>query len=66
MRGTVDLEQYINGRILAGAGVISGFDMTTEAALAKLFYLFERQFPADRVKELMQTDLRGELTRPHD
>jgi L-asparaginase len=47
---------------LARAGVISGFDMTAEAALAKLSYLFSQNLPVDEIKSLMQTDLRGELT----
>jgi L-asparaginase len=64
LKGTVDLENYETGSHLADVGVISGFDMTPEAALTKLFYLFGKGYPPDRVKELVQTDLRGELTRP--
>ena len=48
----------------AQSGVISGFDMTVEAALAKMAYLFSRNLPPEEVKERMQTDMRGELTRP--
>jgi L-asparaginase len=42
--------------------VISGYDMTAEAALAKLYYLFSRGDDPEAVKREMQTDLRGELT----
>ncbi len=47
---------------LARAGIISGFDMTAEAALAKLSYLFSQNLAVDEIKRLMQTNLRGELT----
>ena len=62
LEGTVDLDEYAAGSALARAGVISGFDMTAEAALAKLYYLFGRGDTPDRVKREMQIDLRGELT----
>ena len=64
IKGSVNMEDYATGSALAGAGLISGFDMTVEAALAKLAYLFGRSLPPDVVKEQMQTDLHGELSRP--
>ena len=65
-RGSANLSLYATGRGLRDAGVVSGFDMTTEAALAKLFYLFEKGFSSDRVKRLMPQALVGELTEPGD
>jgi L-asparaginase len=62
LEGTVDLSEYAAGSALARAGVISGFDMTAEAALAKLYYLFSRGYGTERVKREVQRDLRGEMT----
>lgn len=62
LKGSVHLEDYATGSALAKAGVISGFDMTTEAALSKLAYLFSQDLTVDEIRRLMQTNLRGELT----
>jgi L-asparaginase len=66
LRGTADLSVYATGRALADAGVVSGYDMTTEAALAKLYYLFERGLSGDTVRARVQQNLRGELTPPDE
>ncbi|HEY9664323.1 MAG TPA: hypothetical protein V6C65_38255, partial [Allocoleopsis sp.] len=58
--GQVDLAAYATS--LAQAGVTSGRDMTVEAALAKLFYLFSLGHPAEKVRQEMVKNLRGELT----
>ena len=62
MKGSVNMATYETGKILMDAGVISGFDMTTEAALAKLYYLFSRGLNVQTIREKMITSLRGEMT----
>ncbi|AJJ61931.1 asparaginase [Yersinia aldovae] len=60
--GRVNMDGYATGNALANAGVISGFDMTVEAALTKLHYLLSQALTPEEIRELMQQNLRGELT----
>ncbi|MBQ8321865.1 MAG: asparaginase [Clostridia bacterium] len=60
--GTVSLGAYETSSALKGAGAVSGADMTTEAAVAKLYYLFSIGIDKSEIKERMEQNLRGELT----
>ena len=60
--GTVTLGAYETSSALKAAGAVSGFDMTTEAAVAKLYYLFSLGISKDEIKEKMEQNLRGELS----
>lgn len=61
--GTVQLGAYATSSALTRAGAVSGYNMTTEAAVAKLYYLFSLGLSRDEIKAKMEEDLRGELTR---
>lgn len=62
-RGRVNMDGYATGNALKTCGVISGYDMTLEATLTKLHYLLSQSLAEDVVREQMQQDLKGELTR---
>ena len=64
--GTVTMGAYATSTPLKEAGAVSGYDMTTEAAVAKLYYLFSRGYDKERIKALMEENLRGELTHTAD
>lgn len=59
-QGTVLLGAYETSSALKQAGAVSGRDMTTEAAVAKLYYLFSKGYDSARICSLMETALRGE------
>ncbi len=60
--GGVEEKRYATGDALARAGVVSGLDLTCEAALAKLMHLFGRGLTAAEVSAAMRTPLAGEMT----
>ncbi len=60
--GTVDMDKYETGKRLEEIGVVGGYDITTESAVAKMMYLLGYEFSAAKIKKYLATPLRGELT----
>jgi L-asparaginase len=59
--GAVNMESYETGVLLKKMGVITGEDITFEAAIVKLMYLFGQSYSYDEVKEQFQKSLAGEI-----
>lgn len=61
-QGAVSLGAYETSNALKRAGAVNGYDLTTEAAVAKLYYLFSTGSEKEQIKRLMEQNLRGEMT----
>lgn len=59
-QGSVSLGTYETSRGLARADAVSGGDMTIEAAVTKLYYLFSCGYDKETIREKMEQNLRGE------
>lgn len=62
LEGKVDMKAYANGAGLERLGALSGNDITTESALAKLYFLLGQEKDNQRVKKLFTLDFRGEIS----
>ena len=62
LRGRVQLGTYETSSALKKAGAVSGGDMTVEAAVTKLRYLFAKRCSRDRIKRYMEENICGELS----
>ncbi len=62
-KGGVNMDLYANGRVLKEAGVLSGYDCTTESALSKLFCLLGQSDDSEWIKTRVVENLRGEISK---
>lgn len=60
--GSVSMGDYETSTLLKKIGVISGKDITTEAAISKLMYLIGQNVSSKVFKTIFETSLRGEMT----
>lgn len=60
--GSVELGRYETSKYLHDVGVISGFDLTFEAAITKMMFLLGQDLSDEAFKQFMQQPLRGEMT----
>lgn len=60
--GCVMPMRYVTGKELSDAGCVSGYDLTSEAAITKLMYLLGQGLSTEEVKRQMATSLCGEMT----
>ena len=61
--GSVNMDIYATGKCLKDAGVMNGYDSTTESALGKLFHLLGLHNDNCDVKAGLESDLRGEISK---
>lgn len=60
--GKVEMGQYETSLELLKAGVVSGKDMTTEAAVTKLMFLLGQGLKHEEIKLYLSKSLRGEIS----
>lgn len=62
LAGRVDMDAYSTGKSLKNIGVTGGGDCTTEAAVAKLFFLLGQYSDNEDIVYFLKKNMRGELT----
>jgi L-asparaginase len=60
--GMVEMGIYETGLGLSNAGVIGGYDITTEAAVTKLMYILGQGLTRQEIVKNLNISLRGEIT----
>ncbi len=60
--GSVEMDKYQTGVTLQNIGVISGNDITTEAAITKLMFLLSNENSTPNIQKKLTISLRGEIT----
>ena len=62
LHGEITQASYATGTALTEAGVIPGRDMTIEAALTKMQFLFSQDFSIEEIREKIGQNLAGEIS----
>jgi L-asparaginase len=62
VNGGIHSTRYVTGDSFARAGVVSGHDITSEAAITKMMYLFGMGLSPESVKKYLSYSLCGEMT----
>ena len=60
--GSVEIGKYHTSQELGRIGVLSGLDITSESAVAKLMYLLGTGLSKTEIEKMLQVSLRGEIT----
>lgn len=61
-KGRVEMSRYGTGLQLLQAGVLNGYDSTLESMVTKLMFLLGHGYGRDRILQLMNTSIAGEIT----
>ena len=61
-KGRVEMSRYGTGLQLLQAGVLNGYDSTLESMVTKLMFLLGHDYDRDRIVQLMNTSIAGEIT----
>ena len=62
VNGGVQASRYMGGDYLLSAGVVSGYDLTFEAAITKMMYLFGLGLEPDEVRQRLDVPICGEMS----
>lgn len=62
LNGGDESKRYFTGDMLTEAGVITGYDITAEAAITKLMYLIGSGYTSDEIKNYLGVSMVGELS----